>query len=129
MMHIRPLVVSLLVLLTATGCAPTVSSTLKEDAKDPFAGDVKVSQQALPPRVDYTVIGTVRANSSTGYSGPEALYPLIADEARKIGANAVMSAQGGRSPSAWSWAAPFVEGTAIWVEDEDDLKELDGKFY
>lgn len=128
-MHLHTLMVSLLVLLTATGCAPTVSSTLKEDAKEPFTEEVKVSQQALPPRVDYEVIGTVKANSSTGYSGPEALYPLIADEARKIGANAVMSAQGGRSPSTWSWAAPFVEGTAVWVEDKDDLKELDGEYY
>jgi uncharacterized protein YbjQ (UPF0145 family) len=117
-------------LLAATsGCAPTTSSTVKGEPRPAYAGDVVVGQGTLPPSVDYEVVGTVRAKAQSGYDSIETMFPLLADEARKIGANAVMSAQGGRRPTAISWAAPFAEGTAIWVPNEDQRDKLNGDSY
>jgi uncharacterized protein YbjQ (UPF0145 family) len=57
------------------------------------------------------------------------LYPLLAAEARKIGANAVVNAQGGRKVTAFSWSAPYVSGIAVKVEDPEKLKGLAGSYH
>jgi hypothetical protein len=47
---------------------------------------------------------------------------------RKAGANAVIDVYGGRTVSAFSWAAPFTGGSAVKVKDTDSLKVLEGQF-
>lgn len=46
-----------------------------------------------------------------------------------MGANAVVNAEGGRKVSAFSWAAPFVRGTAIRVDDPQDLEGIEGAWH
>jgi uncharacterized protein YbjQ (UPF0145 family) len=57
------------------------------------------------------------------------LYPRLAKEARKIGANAVIDAKGSRRVKPFSWAAPYVIGTAVKVEDAEMLKGQTGSYH
>jgi|GEM_PF-4251372 len=106
---------------STSGSTPTAGAT-KQAA---YAGKVFVTEQALPAGVKHTVLGKVRADARAGYSSGTNLYPLLADEARKMGANAVISVEGGRKVTLLSWAAAFVSGTAIKI-DPAALKALKG---
>lgn len=126
-MQTKILVAALSTVLFIAGCATTSSSnTSASTTATKWDGPVFVSAAALPTEVKYTVIGTVQADAKAGYSGEASLYPLLAVEARKIGANAVISTAGGRRVTAFSWAAAYVSGTAVKVDDVEKLKGLPG---
>lgn len=88
-----------------------------------------MTQAAIPEGIQYKVIGTVQADAKAGYDRAETLYPLLAAEARKLGANAVVNTQGGRRLTAFSWSAAYVHGTAVRVEDPGKLRALPGSFH
>jgi hypothetical protein len=71
-----------------------------------YDGPVFVSEAAVPAGINYKIIGSVQAEARVGYARVPELYPLLAEDAKKIGANAVVSAKGGHRVSAFSWAAP-----------------------
>ena len=54
---------------------------------------------------------------------------LLAEEARKMGANAVINAKGGRRVTAFSWSAGYVSGTAVKVDDIQLLKSVPGTYH
>ena len=113
--------------ILVAGCAATSASNVTGPSTVlKWDGPVFVSQGPLPAEIKHTVIGTVQADARAGYSGAESLYPLLATEARKIGANAVVSTTGGRKVTAFSWAAAYVSGTAVRVDDPEKLKGLAG---
>lgn len=117
-------------LLLMAGCSATSSSRVYERANaPPSTGPVFVSQLPPPADLSYKMIGEVKANARTGYGDANSLYPLLADEARKIGANAVFNAKGFHAPSAFSWAAPYVSGVAVKVDEPEKLKSPNGSFY
>ncbi|HUQ28245.1 MAG TPA: hypothetical protein VM051_06615, partial [Usitatibacter sp.] len=89
-------------------------------------GPVFVTQQPLPAGMDHQVIGSVSADANAGYDSVTSLYPALAAEARKIGANAVVSAKGARKVTALSWSAPYATGIAVRVKDPQKLKALEG---
>jgi hypothetical protein len=94
-----------------------------------WTGPVFVSPTPIPAGIEYKVIGSVRANARVGYDSATLLYPLLAAEAKKLGANAVISATGGHRVTAFSWGAPYVEGTAVKVQDPEKLKGLVGTYH
>ena len=113
-----------------TGCATVSSSTVDYvSVSEQTKGPIFITSTDLPEGLDYEVIGVVKANARQGYSGVQSLYPLLADEARKVGANAVINTYGGRAVSAFSWAAPYTGGTAIKIKNADKLKAINGQFY
>ena len=111
------------------GCTTQASSTAVAPGSTPWQGPVLVTQSSLPAGIEYTIVGSVRAEANGGYDQVITLYPLLADEARKLGANAVINAAGGRKVSLFSWAAPYVAGLAIKVEDTRLLKGVPGTYY
>ncbi|MFW6092437.1 MAG: hypothetical protein ACODAC_00590 [Pseudomonadota bacterium] len=119
----------LALLSAACSTTPSSSSTPVESVEEAWEGSVLITQERLPDDVSHTVIGAVQAEARAGYSGAESLYPLLAEEARDMGANAVVNAEGGRKVSAFSWAAPFVRGTAIRVDDPQDLEGIEGAWH
>ena len=104
------------------------SSAPQVAASEQTVGPIFITQGKLPPDMEYEVIGPVKANARAGYDSVESLYPMLAEEARKTGANAVIDVYGGRTVSAFSWAAPFTGGNAVKVKDADSLKALEGQF-
>ena len=118
------------ILVLVAGCATTSSSNVVSSTSHAaWAGPVFVTQKALPAGVDHTVIGSVSADANAGYDRVESLYPALAAEARKIGANAVINAKGARKVTALSWSAPYATGIAVKVNDPQKLKGLEGSSY
>ncbi|WP_077338523.1 hypothetical protein [Pseudocolwellia agarivorans] len=117
-----------LVAVFLTGCKTVSSSSAPYvETNMRVTGPIYMTTATIPESVGYTVIGNVKANARQGYDKVETLYPLIADEAKKVGANAVINVKGGRTVSAFSWAAPFVSGTAIKIDDVSKLESFKGK--
>jgi len=119
---------ALVLALSLVGCAATSSSTVTAEGKGlpPYTGKVFVTEEALPAGLKFVEIGQVEADAKAGYGSGTNLYPLLADEARKLGANAVVEVGGGRRPTLLSWAAAFVYGKAIKIENLEELKKLKG---
>jgi hypothetical protein len=116
--------------LFVSGCSTTSSSTsFGGTPVATWTGPVFVSQSPLPASVKFKVIGSVEANAKVGYDGAVTLYPLLAAEAKKLGANAVMNVTDGRRMTAWSFAAAYVSGTAVRVDDPEQLKGLVGTYH
>lgn len=128
-MNPRDAVVAAVMVFTLTGCSTTSSSTAIGPTGPAWEGPVFISQAALPEGIEYKVLGTVQADAKAGYDSVVTLYPLLAAEARKIGANAVVDAKGGRRLTAFSWAAAYVIGTAVKVDDPQKLKGLPGTYH
>lgn len=113
-----------------SGCTSTSSSStayLPEDKR--FVGRVYLVTSQVPEELGYEVIGNIKANARQGYDSVETLYPLLAEEARKVGANAIINVKGGRTVAAFSWAAPFVGGTAIKIDETENLVKFGGQYY
>ncbi len=127
MKHIISIII-LSIILSACGTvssssAPTVAITEQTN------GPIYITTASIPNKIEYVVIGSIKANARSGYDSTESLYPLIANEAKKVGANAVIEVYGGRSVSAFSWSAPYVGGIAIRVKDIEKLKQYGGQYY
>lgn len=127
----RQRIALLAALLLAAGCATQTSSNLIAPSSPVAAweGPVFVTQQPLPAGVEHQVIGSVSADARAGYESVTSLYPALAAEAKKIGANAVVSAKGARKVTALSWSAPYATGIAVRVKDPQKLKGLEGSSY
>ena len=118
------------ILMFDAGCSPVSSSTaVAASPASESEGPVLVSREAVPTGIEYKVLGTVKANFRVGYDSAESLYPLLAAEAKKLGANAVVNAKGGHRVTAFSWSAAFVSGTAIRIGDTESLRRLSGSYY
>jgi hypothetical protein len=117
-------------LIFGAGCSPVSSSNaVPASPASQSQGPVLVSQEAVPTGIEYKVLGTVKANFRAGYDSAESLYPLLAAEAKKLGANAVVNAKGGRTVTAFSWSAAYVSGTAVRIGDTENLRRLSGPYY
>ena len=128
-MRSRQAVICFAVALVVNGCATRSSSTPIALAGPVWEGPILVSQSPVPAGVDYKVVGSVSADARVGYDSVASLYPLLAAEAKKMGANAVVNATGGRRLTAFSWSAAYVSGTAIKVDDVQKLKGLPGTYH
>jgi uncharacterized protein YbjQ (UPF0145 family) len=118
------------ILMFGAGCSPVSSSNaVPASPARESAGRVVVSQDVVPTGIEYKVLGEVKANFRAGYDSAESLYPLLAAEAKKLGANAVVNVKGGRRVTAFSWSAAYVSGTAIRVGDPESLRRLSGSSY
>jgi len=128
-MNFKNLVFSIFTVAFLGGCASvSSSSTPYVPLSEQTVGSIFITQSDLPSEIEYEVIGLIKANARQGYDSVESLYPMLADEARKVGANAVIKVYGGKTVSAFSWASPYTGGTAVKVKDTEALKKLDGKF-
>lgn len=129
MKKLGSVLVAVAMLFVLNGCS-TRSSSAAHGPKGPaWEGPILVSQSAVPAGIQYKVIGSVQADARAGYDSATSLYPLLAAEAKKLGANAVVNTTGGRRVTALSWSAAYVKGTAIKVDDPEKLKGLPGSYH
>lgn len=128
-MRAKNVVIVVSMLLMVNGCSTTSSSNAIAPAGPAWEGPILVSQASIPAGIEYKVIGSVQADARAGYDSALSLYPLLAAEAKKIGANAVVNAQGGRRVTAFSWSAAYVSGIAVKVADPQLLKALPGSYH
>ena len=128
-MNVRNALIAFALPLALIGCSTTSSSNAIAPAGPAWQGPILVSQAAIPAGIEYKVVGSVQADARVGYESAVSLYPLLAAEAKKIGANAVVNTQRGRRLTPFSWSAAYVSGTAVKVDDPQQLKALPGSYY
>lgn len=90
---------------------------------------VFVARGTLPPGT-FDYIGEIRAGSSWYGSGDKAL-DLLATEALRMGADAVIDAENWWRPVPFSWAAPFAGGRAVRLKKRCRIVpgEVDGGYF
>jgi len=121
-------------LLAAAGLAVLLCTTAPYQAGIVAAGQspedpILVTASAIPPGVEHTVLGPVQAEARVGYDSVTSLYPDLAAEAKKMGANAVVHVKGGRKLALFSWSAAYATGIAVKVEDTEKLKGITGTYH
>jgi len=127
-MYIKFVSCAAFILLFLSGCSTVSSSSVPYVSEDErVSGRIYMTTATVPESAGYKVIGHVKANARKGYDGVQSLYPLLAEEARRVGANAVIEVKGGRTVSAFSWAAPFVGGVAVEIDGVKTLESYGGK--
>jgi len=114
----RNLVALLLVALSAVGCSPDRVKMASADKREPFTGEVLVFEGALPPGVKATTIGRFNLEKNF-YGSTSGMKRNVADVAGPRGANGALVTKQGQRMGTWSWAAPYVEGDLLWIENYD----------
>lgn len=111
--------------VTLVGCASraTHRAAPNEEPAAARSGPVCLLQSPLPESVRHRTIGQIDA-SKRWYGGTGALMPLMADEGRKLGADAVVNIRSGQKIGLFAWATPYAYGTAVKLEDAKDLNCL-----
>jgi hypothetical protein len=129
-MRVRILTIAVACTLVLGGCSTISSSNpISATSVAAWSGPVLVSESQLPDRIQYRVVASVQVDARAGYESSTKLHPLLADEARKVGANAVVSVIDGRRLTAFSWSAPYVRGIAVRVKDAEALQGISGTYY
>lgn len=74
----------------------------------------------LPSSISHQIVGDIDA-SKQFYGGSGALVPLMADEARKMGADVVVNLRTGQKMGMFAWARPYGTGTGVKLTNKADL--------
>jgi hypothetical protein len=111
--------------IALAGCAAraTHRGNVSEEVNSPRSGPVCLLKSPLPESVRHKVIGQIDAGKRW-YGGTGALMPLMADEGRKLGADAVVNIRSGQKIGLFAWATPYAYGTAVKIEDAKELNCL-----
>ncbi len=111
---------TLLSILLMAGCGGgvRVKSVMDQNAKNyppNNDGNICLLAGTPPSDVKYEVLGRVVATKG-GYGSTDELFPHMAYQARKMGADAVINLQSGqkfKGPLPWRVTSPSGDGTAI----------------
>ena len=116
---IKTVTVSALVLLVA-GCAAQPAAVAP--AKSAAASDQPVCliKTAMPANVKHRVVGEVQS-AKEWYGSQTEIYPMLADEARRVGADVVASMTTAHRMGMLAWSRPVGSGTAVKLENRKDL--------
>lgn len=131
-----PLAVSAGLLLMIQGCA--IRTKVDPENSAPFIPShnrqVCLLAGAPPTDTKYFILGNVKATKRT-YGSVEQLMPEMADEARMMGADAIINLQASqrfKGPLPWRVTAPTGIGAAIKFESDSpvfDCEKVGGKLY
>jgi hypothetical protein len=109
--------------IIVAGCAAPSATTVSANPTQAAAAHnqpVCLLRTTLPANVRYSVLGPIEA-SKEFYGSANELIPLMAQEARNIGADAIISMQTGQKIGVWAWSRPYGMGTAVKLENKADL--------
>jgi len=111
-------------LLLVSGCVE--SSTTPAEGMDVVKSypahnrPIRLVLGDLPPGTPYEVLGKVKAIEEY-YDGSAAVETKIANDARQIGADAIIKTKIWFSPRPLAWVAPHAEGLAVKLQQPDSL--------
>lgn len=107
-------------MLLIAGCAATSSNIVAEKSAASHDQQVCLLKTALPASVKHRVVGAVES-SKEWYGSQTELYPMMADEARRMGADVVVNMTTAHKMGPLAWARPVGTGSAIKLDDRKDL--------
>ncbi|MCL2872219.1 MAG: hypothetical protein FWF41_04470 [Betaproteobacteria bacterium] len=118
------------VVLTIAGCGTRASTRHATDQREPPHNDmVCILRGTLPDTVPVKVLGYIKG-SKRSPGKTEEVFTRMADEARKMGATAIVDAKGNQHFNIWVVVRPVGNGTAVKVLDDDfDCLSHGGEFY
>jgi hypothetical protein len=97
------------------GCGgSTLQAPPQATSPIPDTQRILLLRSRLPAFVTYDVLGPL-AVRKTSYGGPEWALERLAQEARSVGANAVVGVEVSFAPSWAGWATPHGKGTAVRI--------------
>lgn len=105
-------------LATVAGCAAKSHTKViaGRDGLPRHIGPVCFLKSPLPPDVKHTVIGQIKGGKKT-YGSFNEVYAVMAEEARRVGADAVVGLDARTDINAVAWARPVAQGAAIKLSD------------
>jgi uncharacterized protein YbjQ (UPF0145 family) len=74
----------------------------------------------LPENIEYRILGSIKA-SNRSYGTMSEVLAVMAEDARKIGADAVVNVNTRFRVGAWAWARPIADGTAVSISNKEDF--------
>jgi hypothetical protein len=101
------------------GCAAQPPAVTERSAAS-HDQPVCLLKTAMPASVKHRVVGTVES-SKEWYGSQTELYPMLADEARKVGADVVAGMTTAHRIGMFAWARPVGSGSAVKLESRKDL--------
>jgi uncharacterized protein YbjQ (UPF0145 family) len=116
----KRILLSVLVMTALYGCATSSSTPVAMAPVGVHGGNICMTRTSLPQTVAFTVVGQVEG-SKEFYGSVNEILPLMADEARKMGADAVMNLDTHQRIGLWAWARPVGTGTAVRLANKSDL--------
>jgi hypothetical protein len=127
------LVSGVVLALLLGGCAARSHTKLAGGGiapSNPHGEPVCLVRAPLPSSIEYTVIGEVKGGKRFYGSFSEVLA-VMADEARRVGADAVIALKTETDVNAIAWARPVGNGKAIKLKDKSsfDCKQNGGTLY
>ena len=112
---------SIACILLCSCAARTVNNAAdKGTVATPHVEPVCMLKSPLPSSIRHTIVGRIDA-SKQFYGSSGALIPLMAEEARKMGADVVVNLVVGQKMGMFAWARPYGSGTGIKLVDKADL--------
>lgn len=107
---------------TDTTAAPTVEAVSPETGTTPLAelcrDTTLFTEFALATDLYEPIKEIEVSQKGMGYHSGTRYYPDLAQEARELGGDAVISVREWRAVSGWSWSAPHVGGLAVRWSDK-----------
>ena len=111
---------------TATYGSPWASKPSEPTGSSGFiGGKVLVTASALPTKGEFDILGPLSVHSPWP-GGTGKATKLLADQARAMGANAVVEARAWQAIALPAVVAPHANGIAVRVKDDDLLRSLAG---
>lgn len=105
------------------GCAAPSATTVSSNKTQSAAAHnqpVCLLKTGLPANVGHTVLGPIEG-SKEFYGSVTEIIPLMAQEARNIGADAIVNMNTGHKIGMWAWSRPYGTGTAVKLNRKSDL--------
>ena len=109
--------------IVVAGCASPTATRVSANTTQAGAAHnqpVCLLKSAMPANVGYTVLGPIEGGKEF-YGRVHEILPLMAQEARNIGADAIMHLATGQKVGRWAWARPYGIGTAVKLNDRGEL--------
>lgn len=105
--------------IALTGCAAVRESDLREHrptSMKAHSGPVCMMKSPMPQHVEHEPLGLIESYSR--FYGPmDPILDALAEEARSIGANAVVRLNPRHKMGLIAWARPFADGQGIRIAD------------
>jgi hypothetical protein len=125
---------SILVLVLVAACAENKTTPMTANGQvktyPPHGHQVRIVRGELPPGAAYEELAQVKAIE--GWYGELAQAERkLAEDARAIGADAVIRVHVWHAPRAFAWAAPHAEGVAVKIlkPESVNLDQVPGYWY
>ncbi|MDR0251509.1 MAG: hypothetical protein LBI35_09450 [Burkholderiales bacterium] len=102
------------------GCAARASTKLSSEMAEAHTWPVCILRAPLPENIEKTILGFIKASNRSYGSMNEVLF-MMAEDARKIGADAVINVRARHQVGALAWARPVAEGQAVKITEKEDF--------